>query len=155
MRWRIALIAVVLAGCSTPYQEMGFAGGVKSQQVTGNTFRIVARGNGYTAGTTVQDYALLKAAETTKAAGGTHFKIVSGSDASSTGYIETSSTARTTVTGNTAYTTFNPGSVHRYVKPGQDTYIRIFTVAPEQSPPPGAVSADEIIQFVGSRVKRG
>jgi hypothetical protein len=41
------------------------------------------------------------------------------------------------------------------VKPGQDTYIRVFTVAPGQVPPPGVMSADEIMQFVGSRVKRG
>lgn len=154
MKWRFALTALLLAGCSTPYQEMGFTGGVKSQQVTADTYRIISRGNGFTSGTTIQDYTLLKAAETTKAGGGTHFMIVSGNDASRTGYIETSSTARTTVVGNTAYTTFNPGSVHRYVKPGQDTYIRIFAIAGDQPPPRGAISADEIIQFVGGRVKR-
>ena len=58
----------MLAGCSTPYQEMGFTGGVKSQQATADTYRIISRGNSYTSGTTIQDYTLLKAAETTRAA---------------------------------------------------------------------------------------
>jgi hypothetical protein len=117
--------------------------------------RCVARGNAYTGGTTIQDYTLLKAAETTKSAGGTHFAIISAADASSTGYVTTPAQAQTSFVGNTAYTTFNPGNVYGYVKPGQDTYIRVFTVAPGQAPPAGVLSADEIVQFVGSRVKRG
>jgi hypothetical protein len=147
-------LVLALGGCSTPYQEMGFAGGVVAQQMTANTYRILARGNGYTAGTTIQDYTVLKAAETTKQAGGTHFLIVSAADASSAGYITTPGQARTSVVGNTAYTTYSPGMVHQYMKPGQDVYIRVLTITPGQPPPPGAFSADEIIQFVGSRVKR-
>ena len=42
-----ALIVFGLVGCSTPYQSMGFSGGVEAQQMTSNTYRIVARGNGY------------------------------------------------------------------------------------------------------------
>lgn len=145
---------LALGACSTPYQEMGFAGGVAAQQMTSNTFRIVSRGNGYTSSTTVQDYTVLKAAETTKNAGATHFAIVSAADASSTGHISTPGQAHTSFVGNTAYTTYTPGSVHQYIKPGQDTYIRIFTVPAGQAPPPGALSADEIIQFVGPRIKR-
>lgn len=154
MRRHLALLTCMLAACSTPYQEMGFSGGVEAQQITGTTYRIVARGNGYTGGTTIQDYTLLKAAETTRAAGGTHFMIVSSGDASSTGSITTPGHAQTSFVGNTAYTTFSPGSVTEFVKPGQDTYIRVFTVAPGQPPPQGALSADEIMQFVGTRVKR-
>lgn len=154
MRFLHLILLCPLVGCSTPYQEMGFTGGVASQQVTNSTYRIVARGNGYTGKTTIQDYTLLKAAETTKAAGGTHFLIVGAGDATSTDYISTPGSARTSFVGNTAYTTFNPGSVSQIVKPGEDTYIRVITVATGQTPPQGALSADEIIQFVGSRVKR-
>jgi hypothetical protein len=154
MRIVLLLVLSVLAGCSTPYQEMGFAGGVAAQQMTANTVRIVARGNGYTASTTIQDYTVLKAAETTKQAGATHFMIISSANASSAGYVTTPGQAQTSVIGNTAYTTYSPGMVHQYIKPGQDTYIRVLTVAPGQAPPPGAFSADEIIQFVGSRVQR-
>jgi hypothetical protein len=67
------MLCLLLAGCGTKYQEMGFTGGVAAEQITKDTYRIVARGNGNTRSTTIQDYALLKAAETTKAAGATHF----------------------------------------------------------------------------------
>jgi hypothetical protein len=122
--------------------------------MTADTYRIVSRGNGYTAANAIQDYTVLKAAETTKKVGGTHFAIISAADASSSGYVSSPGHAQTSFVGNTAYTTYSPGSVDRIVKPGQDTYIRVFTVAPGQTPPQGALSADEIIQFVGGRVKR-
>ena len=151
MRWAaLILIVAVLCACSTRYQDMGLTGGVAAQQMTANTFRISARGNAYTSPTTIQDYMVLKAAETTKQVGGTHFIIISAADASRTSYISTASTARTTVVGNTAYTTYNPGSIYGHFKPGQDAYIRVVPAGT-----PGATPADEIIRFVGSRVKRG
>jgi hypothetical protein len=154
MRIGLAILLAVLGGCATPYQEMGFSGGVQAQQMTTDTFRIVARGNAYTGGTAIQDYTILKAAETAKQAGATHFAVISASDASRTGTIVTPGQAHTSFSGNTAYTTYSPATAHHYVKPGQDTYIRIFAILPGQQPPPGALSADEIIQFVGGRIKR-
>ena len=44
---------------------------------------------------------------------------------------------------------FSPGTVTNFVKPGQDTYVKVLTVAGGQAPPQGAISADEIVQFVG------
>jgi len=146
------VLCFALAGCSTPYQGMGFAGGVEAQQMSADTYRIVARGNGYTSPTTIQDYALMKAAETTKAAGGTHFLIVSANDASRSNLVSTPGQAQTSVYGNTAYTTFWPGSTYQVIRPGQDTYIRVITVPPGTQPPQGANSADEIIQYIGSRI---
>jgi hypothetical protein len=102
---------------------------------------------------TIQDYALLKAAETTKAAGGTHFQVLSGRDASSTGSFTTQGQATTTVVGRTAYTSYSPGQTVEIFKPGQDNYIRVLRLGPGQQAP-GAISADEIIQFVGQRVNR-
>ena len=131
---------LTLAGCGTKYQEMGFSGGVAAQQITADTFRIVARGNAYTGSTTVQDYVLLKAAETTKAAGATYFILVSASDAARVSY------------DVTAPTKFGPGSVDAVIKPGQDVYIRILKPGQQVQ---GAFSADEIIQFTGPRVQRG
>jgi hypothetical protein len=154
MRIAIALIATVLAACSTPYQEMGFTGGVSAQQMTSETFRISARGNGYTDATSVQDFLMLKAAETTTQNGGTHFVVVSAADASRTAEIVTGGTARTSFVGNTATTSYTPPTVHNVFKPGQDAYIRVLKIGPGQQPPPNAISAAEIIQFVGPRVKR-
>jgi|EndMetStandDraft_5_1072996.scaffolds.fasta_scaffold66192_2 hypothetical protein len=62
--------------------------------------------------------------------------------------------AQTSFMGHTATTTYSPATVHQYVKPGQDTYIRILSVAPGQPAPAGAFSAEEIVRYAGSRVKR-
>lgn len=146
--------ALIVSACATPYQDMGFTGGVASQQMTNNTYRIVARGNGYTAATKVQDYLMLKAAETTLQNGGTHFVIISASDASDTSQIITGGTSHTNFVGNTAYTTHSPSVVSNVFKPGQDAYIRVLNVPVGQQPPQGAISASEIEQFVGPRVKK-
>jgi hypothetical protein len=142
-----------LGGCATKYQEMGFTGGVAAEQITSDTWRILARGNAYTGGTRVQDFVLMKAAETTRANGGTHFIIGSSQDASREGAITTPGTAQTTFAGNTAFTTFSPGSVHTYVKPGQDAYVRVLKIPPGTQPPPGALDANEIIRFIGPRLQ--
>ena len=154
MRMMVAVsLAALCFGCSTPYQDMGFSGGVAAHQMTSNTYRIVARGNGYTSSTRIRDYMMMKAAETTKAAGGTHFVLVSRDDASGYSQITTGGTARTTFVGNSAYTTYSPPVTTRVFKPGEDAYIRVLNVGANKSPPAGAVSADEIIQFVGPRVR--
>ena len=148
-------LGLILSGCATKYQDMGFSGGVSAQQMTANSFRIASRGNGFTGRSQVQDYTMLKAAETAKQHGATHFAIISSDDASRVDQFVTSGTSRTTFAGNTAYTTYNPGQVHNFYKPGQDTYIRIMTIPQGHAPPHGAISADEVIQYVGSRVARG
>ena len=155
MRNSAILISVFLAACSTPYQEMGFRGGVQSEQVTASTYRIVASGNSFTGRRAIQDYTLLKAAETTKAAGGTHFLIVGAEDASRVSYDYSPGRATTTFSGNIASTTYSPARATADIKPGQDTYIRVLPLAPGLPAPPDAYAADEIIQFVGSRVSRG
>src|SRR5258708_17430666 len=72
-----------LGGCATKYQDMSFAGGVAAEPVMTDTYRILARGNGYTAAARVEDFVLLKAAETTIAAGGSHFVVVNQSNQTS------------------------------------------------------------------------
>ncbi len=154
MRLLLTGLLLLLSGCATPYQEMGFAGGVTAAQMTDTTFRISARGNGYTGSTVINDYVMLKAAETTVQLGYTHFMVVSASDASRSDTIVTGGTSRTTFVGNTAMTTYNPPVAHNIYKPGEDAYIRIIRIPPGQHPPQGAIAADEIIRHVGSRVKR-
>lgn len=92
MRARLVFCIAVfglLAACQTSYQDMGFTGGVSAKPITSDTYRIVSRGNGFTEREVVQDYTLLKAAETTRDAGGTHFVIISASDATHVGVITT------------------------------------------------------------------
>ena len=45
---------------------------LEAQQMTADTYRIVARGNGFTGSHAVQDFTILKAAETAKKAGAAH-----------------------------------------------------------------------------------
>jgi hypothetical protein len=61
MRWGVVfLIAAMLGGCATKYQDMGFTGGVSAEPVMTDVYRILARGNGYTSADRVQDFVLLR-----------------------------------------------------------------------------------------------
>jgi hypothetical protein len=153
---RITLLATALlgfscavTGCSTKYQEMGFTGGVAAQPVMTDVYRIVARGNGYTANATIQDFVLLKAAETTLNAGGTHFIVVNESNQSTVG--QTPGTVNTSVYGHTAVSTYSPGTT--FVKPGQDVLIKVLRLKPNETPPAGAFPAQDIAQTIGPRLK--
>jgi hypothetical protein len=153
MRLAIALLATMLAACSTPYQEMGFDGGVSAVQMTDTTFRVSARGNGFTSPTAVQDFVMLKAAETAQQHGANYFEVISAADATRNTTIVTGGASRTTFVGNTAMTTYTPPTATNVVKPGQDAYIRIYRIAQGEQAPAGAISADEIIRHVGTRLR--
>jgi hypothetical protein len=150
----VAAVAL-LAGCATRYQEMGFTGGTSAEQMSADVFRIKSRGNGYTDVSTVQDYVLLKAAETTKSVGGTHFQVIDQSDATQQQIINTPGTVNTSVYGSVAFTTYSPPSSSIIKKPGQDVYIRVLRLPAGQQAAAGVFAADEIVQFIGGRVQRG
>ncbi|MER2605146.1 MAG: hypothetical protein ABTQ29_04895 [Siculibacillus sp.] len=76
----VVVSMLALGGCATRYQEMGATGGVTAAQMTDDVWRISVRGNVYTEETAMQDFLLLKAAETTIAAGRSHFVIVGMQD---------------------------------------------------------------------------
>jgi len=152
-KWIVALL-VALAGCQTPYQDMGYDGGVSAAPITNNVYRISARGNGFTDPTTVQDYSLLKAAEVTLQSGHTHFIVVDSSNATTRDFGQTPGTFQTNVIGNTAYTTYNPGVTYDIVKPGQDLLIQVGTPAPGQVPPLGAFPAQQVYDNISPRVQR-
>lgn len=150
----VVLAAAALAACSTPYQDMGFTGGVRAEQMTATTYRISARGNTWTSKTSVRDYVMLKAAETTVASGNTHFVIVGAEDASRTSTYVTGGIAETSYHSGGATTIYSPPRIETDFKPGQDVYIRVLTIPDGRQPPAGMVAADEIIQFIGARVKQ-
>ena len=157
MRILLSILTVttaLLAGCQTPYQAPGLTGGVSAVPITNDTFRISARGNGYTDASTVQDYTLLKAAETTLAQGATHFMVMGANDATRNEVGSTPGTMQTNVYGNTAFTTYNPGVTYNIVKPGQDVIIQVLKLAVGAAPPPGAFNAQEIFNNINPRVVR-
>jgi hypothetical protein len=76
-QWVIAVLSagLALAGCAAGDKSMEISGGVAAEQVSADVFRIKSSKN---AGT---EHVLVIAAETTKGAGATHFKLISASDA--------------------------------------------------------------------------
>jgi hypothetical protein len=152
--WRAALLAfAVLGGCATKYQEMGLTGGVTAEPVMTDVYRIVARGNGYTSTDRVQDFVLLKAAETTLANGGNYFAILEKSDRTNVDVGQTPGTVQTNVIGNAAFTTYSPGATYDVVKPGEALIIRVLRLHPGQAPPPGAWPAQDLANTIGPRLK--
>lgn len=73
----LSLAFLLLAGCATPYKEMGTSGeGVSTSSITQNTWLVSGNSNAATPIGLMQDYVLLKAAEVVTDAGYTHFVIV-------------------------------------------------------------------------------
>jgi hypothetical protein len=129
--------------------------GVQALQMSADTWRIEARGNGYTGANIVKDWMLLKAAETTKQQGGTHFVVVEQSDASTKSTTITPGARQSTLVGATRTSVYTPTVINRQMLPGQDAYIRVIKVAAGEAAPPDAKSADEIIKYIGGRIPRG
>jgi len=132
------LIAVILSGCGTKYQEMGLTGGVAAEPVMTDVYRIVARGNGYTSTDRVQDFVLLKAAETTLAAGGNFFVVGDQTDRTKVDVGQTRGTVQASVVGG---------------KPGEALMIRVLRLKPGETPPPGAFPAQDIVNTIGPRLR--
>jgi hypothetical protein len=146
-------VVVAAAFCATKYQDMGFTGGVMAEPVMTDVYRIVARGNGYTSADRVQDFVLLKAAETTLAAGGNYFVLVDDKNRTSVVTGQTPATAQTNVVGNTAFTTYSPGATYNIVRPGEALIIRVLRLRPNEAPPAGAFPAQDIANTIGPRLK--
>lgn len=73
-------IALILAGCATHYQPMGFSGGVEDMQISEDTYRIRARGNALTRPEKVEDFVLLRSSEIALSRGFPYFTIVQSAD---------------------------------------------------------------------------
>jgi hypothetical protein len=147
----VVCLGLALAGCATRYQEMGATGGVTAAQMTDDLWRITARGNLYTDAATIQDHVLLKAAETTVAAGRTHFVIVGKHDAGRGG----SSGLYTIGTLGGSNEQFGYGLIGSGRRElGEDLMIRILPLDIPAEDKADAIDARQIIANVGRRVKR-
>lgn len=146
-------LAVVagLTGCATPYQDMGAMGGVTAAQMTDDVWRITSRGNLYTDAAAIQDHVLLKAAETTIAAGRTHFAIVGKHDSGRGG----GSGLYTRQAFGTSTEQFGYGLIGSGRRdPGEDLMIRVLPLDVSAADKAEAVDARQIVANVGRRVKR-
>lgn len=147
----VLALAVGLASCATRYQEMGATGGVTAARITDDLWRITARGNLYTDAGTIQDYVLLKAAETTLDAGRTHFTIVGKHDAGRGGSGGLF-TAQAFGSSNEQHGYGLIGSSRREL--GEDLMVRILPLDIPAADKADAVDARQIVANVGARVKR-
>ena len=131
-RFVLLITAIMLAGCATKYGEMGIFSGASAEKVSPDVYRVKARGNGYTTMASVRDFILLKSAETTLEAGGTHFTIAEAAD-------------------RTMTLTYNSGAQIRY--PTLEATMRIVRLKPGESAPRDALSARDIVQKLGPKLK--
>jgi hypothetical protein len=95
-----AACIVVLAACSTPYQQVGtnVAGGFYSERIAENRFVVSFVGNGFTQPKRASDFAMLRAAETTLEYHFTYFAVDGRGDLSRTSMVHMGSTSTTTGT---------------------------------------------------------
>jgi hypothetical protein len=154
MQYRALVAAaslVLLAGCSTPYQDMGLLGGVAATQIDSTTARISARGNGFTDPATIQNYVLLKAAEVTRANGFDVFVVVNSADATRHGEATFGSA---NVWGGRGYA-FGIGSgfSEEIIKPGEDALIKMMVGPKPKNAPPNVFDANEVIHYVGGSIR--
>lgn len=117
----MVVVTLTLSACGTPYQSEGFTGGHSEVQLNANTWKISARGNGFTGRKEITDMALLRAAELTKAKGYTHFAIVDSAGDSDT-RVALNRTATYDTYGNLTY---GP-TVNTTTKYSRDLIIRMF-----------------------------
>ena len=157
-------LALATSACATAYGEIGgfLDDGVSADRLSGDTFRIRSRGNGMTEHGTVEDYALLRAAETVRMNCMTHFVVLDGADR--TEVSETVTPAEWVKTYEEKVVdgkktrvetrTYRPESVSVSIRPGQDLVVRGLVVPDGAEAPDEAIAADEVLTYVGSRVKR-
>ena len=140
--WIIAPVAMVLGACSMGDFNFGSPGGLVTEQMNTDIFGIKSNPNAST------EDVLLKAAQTTKSMGASHFKLISADEVGrplDTGSPSGTSSPAAPVTTATASAS---------IRPGRDTYIRVLRLPSGQEPPSGYFSADEIMGMMG-RGKRG
>jgi hypothetical protein len=126
----IALALVVLLGaCETPYQDMGFMGGVDELQLSDTTYRIIARGNDFTTSDRVQDFVLLRASQIALQRGYKGFVISSETDQSQTIQVEVPGQTTTTKSRDgTRTTTYQPPTTETYFHPGKAVMVKLVQI---------------------------
>ena len=110
---------ISLTSC-TPYQSSGFTGGFTEVQLSENVWKVKVNGNGLTAKSTIDDYALLRASELTLEEGYKYFIVGEENQFSKKGQADFGSTSTTQGhidrNGYFSGTTRTKKNVHNYTK---------------------------------------
>lgn len=133
----IAVAAMLLSGCATPYQSTGYTGGHTYERFEEDLFAVSFGGNGFTSMKRTRDFCLLRCAEVTLEYQFKFFSIERVIDKSGVDRVDLGTTSNTTgsvnVSGNYGYyngmttTTTNTVSVY---KPGITYVIRCYDEPP-------------------------
>ena len=149
MKYIILTLALLFTtGCAHTYSES-----TTSAKITEDTFRISAMGNEYNNYEEIHDFLLLKAAETTKELGHTHFYFIGTQDTTKTSAYSIPGSVNTTNYGGYTSTTFTPGFAGTSSEPGTTGMVKVFSLTEGKDAPHSAFSADEVIKNIGQRVK--
>lgn len=151
----LGMAGCLVAGCSTPYQRAGFAGGYSETRLNEHVARVNFTGNGYTRAERAADFCMLRCAELTVEHGCQYFTIIQGGDSASYSTYTTPTTSYTTgsvsVYGNTAYgsatTNTYGGQTYLISKPSTTLLIACSRDRPEGQV--GALNA----QFINSSIR--
>lgn len=139
----------LLAGCSTAYGPMGFTGGVQAVQITSDTYQIEARGNANTSPAAIQQFVLLKAAETALENGYEGFDLIGAQNASTSGSIVHPGMSQAYSNGAGGYYGFGaPSYVNHVTKPAVIVAVRMIRNANSAS-----FNAKEIANNLGPVLK--
>ncbi len=133
---------LALAGCATPYQEMGALGGVKATRFSADTVLITAKGNAYTDEDTVQAYAMRRAAEETIADGYDLFRIEGDADRTRSG------TASFVYAGGNRRSAFASAFSIPMIEPGQTLTIKMIKGPKPEPMPDGLFDAREVESYL-------
>jgi len=159
MRALIIIFAILVAGCSTPYQSSGIFGGYSDVPLSADTYRIVFEGNQYTRASKAREMSLVRAAELTLDKGYERFVILDQSDWEKTTFISDDTTTTTTdatitnygnVSQGTATSSTSGGGVSMITKPRSGLVIRF--VDDSSSQYHRALIARDVLAEVGPRV---
>jgi len=126
--WIVAGLVSALVIACTPYQPMGFSGGVDDLQLNDTTYRIIAKGNAYSSSERVWDFVLLRASQIAISRGYKGFVIVGETDQSSTHQYTTTQEKTAMVTGaqnTTGFITYTTPSTHTMIKPGHAIIVTL------------------------------
>lgn len=122
---------ILLTGCATKYQSVGFTGGYSETKLGENIFQVTFEGNGYTSTTRANDLALLRASELAITNGYKYFIITSSFSDSSNFAYSTPKVYNTTFNGNSATTYSSGGNTFFIAKPSSSNTIICFKDKPE------------------------
>lgn len=127
-----AIVAAVLAlaACATPYQESGFAGGVRAEPMGGDVYRVTASLNAMSDQARLQDFLLLRAADTAIEHGAIGFVILGAQG------------------NNQVVYAVNNNYVTPLERPGGMMMVRLV-----RQPEEGYLDAEQLRDTIGARVR--